>query len=127
YFSFANAVEAGKMDAKTLENFKNRLAEAYKNYDPELDAKVTAKVLALYANRVKPEFLPAGFDQYKDVNRNLQTIEELPKNSVITGRGTFNGPTAYSGPDKVFADPNALVQNLTNDPLMKLFPAMREN
>ncbi len=127
YFSFANAVEAGKMDAKTLENFKNRLAEVYKNYDPELDAKVTAKVLALYANRVKPEFLPAGFDQYKDVNRNLQTIEELSKNSVITGRGTFNGATAYSGLDKIFADPNALVQNLKNDPLMKLFTAMREN
>ncbi len=127
YFSFANAVEAGKMDAKTLENFKNRLAEVYKNYDPELDAKVTAKVLALYANRVKPEFLPAGFDQYKDVNRNLQTIEELSRNSVITGRGTFNGATAYSGLDKVFADPNALVQNLKNDPLMKLFTAMREN
>ena len=127
YFSFANAVEGGKMDAKTLENFKNRLAEIYKNYDPELDAKVTAKVLALYANRVKPEFLPAGFDQYKDVNRNLQTIEELSKNSVITGRGTFNGATAYSGLDKVFADPNALVQNLKNDPLMKLFTAMREN
>ena len=126
YFSFANAVEAGKMDAKTLENFKNRLAEIYKNYDPELDAKVTAKVLALYANRVKPEFLPAGFDQYKDVNRNLQNIEELSKNSVITGRGTFNGATAYSGLDKVFADPNALVQNLKNDPLMKLFTAMRE-
>ncbi|WP_367615175.1 S46 family peptidase [Chryseobacterium sp. HSC-36S06] len=127
YFSFANAVEAGKMDAKTLENFKNRLAEVYKNYDPELDAKVTAKVLALYANRVKPEFLPAGFDQYKDVNRNLQTIEELSKNSVITGRGTFNGATAYSGLDKIFADPNALVQNLKNDPLMKLFTTMREN
>lgn len=127
YFSFANAVEAGKMDAKTLENFKNRLAEVYKNYDPELDAKVTAKVLALYANRVKPEFLPPGFDQYKDVNRNLQTIEELSKNSVITGRGTFNGATAYSGLDKIFADPNALVQNLKNDPLMKLFTTMREN
>ncbi|MBH1959249.1 MAG: S46 family peptidase [Flavobacteriia bacterium] len=126
YFSFANAVEGGKMDAKTLENFKNRLAEIYKNYDPELDAKVTAKVLALYANRVKPEFLPAGFDQYKDVNRNLQTIEELSKNSVITGRGTLNGATAYSGLDKVFADPNALVQNLKNDPLMKLFTSMRE-
>lgn len=127
YFSFANAVESGKMDAKSLENFKTRLTEIYKNYDPELDAKVTAKVLALYANRVQPQFLPLGFEQYKDVNRNLQTIEELSKNSVMTGRGTLNGSTMYSGIDKVFADPNALVQNLKNDPLMKLFMAMRES
>ncbi|MGZ8526950.1 MAG: S46 family peptidase, partial [Kaistella sp.] len=127
YFNFANAVESGKMDAKSLESFKTRLTEIYKNYDPELDAKVTAKVLALYANRVQPQFLPAGFDQYKDVNRNLQTIEELSKNSIMTGRGTLNGATMYSGIDKVFADPNALVQNLKNDPLMKLFMAMRES
>ncbi|MGZ5285240.1 MAG: S46 family peptidase, partial [Kaistella sp.] len=127
YFSFANAVESGKMDAKSLESFKTRLTEIYKNYDPELDAKVTAKVLALYANRVQPQFLPAGFEQYKDVNRNLQTIEELSKNSVMTGRGTLNGATMYSGIDKVFADPNALVQNLKSDPLMKLFMAMRES
>ena len=127
FYNFANAAESGKMDAKTLENFKNRLKEIYKNYDPELDAKVTAKVLALYANRVQPQFLPSGFEQYKDVNRNLQTIEELSKNSVITGRGTLNGATTYSGIDKIFADPNALVQNLKNDPLMKLFTSMRES
>ena len=127
YFNFANAVESGKMDAKSLENFKTRLTEIYKNYDPELDAKVTAKVLALYANRVQPAYLPAGFEQYKDVNRNLQTIEELSKNSVITGRGMLNGATMYSGIDKVFADQNALVQNLKNDPLMKLFTSMRES
>ena len=127
FYNFANAAESGKMDAKTLENFKNRLKEIYKNYDPELDAKVTAKVLALYANRVQPQFLPSGFDQYKDVNRNLQTIEELSKNSVITGRGTLNGATMYSGIDKVFEDQNSLVQNLKNDPLMKLFTSMRES
>ena len=127
FFNFANAVESGKMDAKSLENYKNRLKEIYKNYDPELDAKVTAKVLALYANRVQPEYLPAGFEQYKDVNRNLQTIEELSKNSVLTGRGSLNGATMYSGIDKVFADQNALVQNLKNDSLMKLFTSMRES
>ena len=127
FFNFANAVESGKMDAKSLENFKNRLKEIYKNYDPELDAKVTAKVLALYANRVQPEYLPAGFEQYKDVNRNLQTIEELSKNSVLTGRGSLNGATMYSGIDKVFSDQNALVQNLKNDPLMKLFTSIRES
>lgn len=126
YYNFINAVESGKMDAKTLESFKNRMNSFYKDYDGELDAKVTAKVLALYANRVPAQYLPAGFDKFKDVNQNLKTVEEWSKNSVITGRGSLNGATAYSDLNKVFADQKALVQNLKKDPLMQLFTSMRE-
>lgn len=126
YYNFINAVESGKMDARTLESFKNRMNSFYKDYDGELDAKVTAKVLALYANRVPAHYLPAGFEKFKDVNQNLNTIEEWSKNSVITGRGTLNGATVYSDLNKVFADQKALVQNLKKDPLMQLFTSMRE-
>ena len=126
YYNFINAVESGKMDAKTLESFKNRMDSFYKDYDGELDAKVTAKVLALYANRVPAQYLPAGFEKFKDVNQNLKTVEEWSKNSVITGRGTLNGATTYSDLNKVFADQKALVQNLKKDPLMQLFTSMRE-
>lgn len=126
YYNFINAVESGKMDAKTLESFKNRMNSFYKDYDGELDAKVTAKVLALYANRVPAQYLPAGFEKFKDVNQNLKTVEEWSKNSVITGRGSLNGATAYSDLNKVFADQKALVQNLKKDPLMQLFTSMRE-
>ena len=127
YYNYLPAMESGKLDAKATETFKNRLAGIYKDYDPVLDAKVTAKLLALYANKTPAKFLPAGFDQYKNENQNLVTIENLSKNSVITGRGMINGATTYTDINKVFADPNALVQNLKNDPLMKLFAAMREN
>lgn len=126
YYNFINAVESGKMDAKTLESFKNRMNSFYKDYDGELDARVTAKVLALYANRVPAQYLPAGFEKFKDVNQNLKTVEEWSKNSVITGRGSLNGATAYSDLNKVFADQKALVQNLKKDPLMQLFTSMRE-
>lgn len=126
YYNFINAVESGKMDAKTLESFKNRMNSFYKDYDGELDAKVTAKVLALYANRVPAQYLPAGFEKFKDVNQNLKTVEEWSKNSVITGRGSLNGATAYSDLNKVFADQKALVQNLKKDPLMQLFTSIRE-
>lgn len=126
YYNFVKVVESGKMDAKTADNFKARLSGIYKDYDAVLDAKVTAKLLALYANKTPKQFLPAGFEQYKDENQNLKTIEELSKNSVITGRGTLNGATTYSDINKVFADQNALVQNLKNDPLMKLLTAFRE-
>ncbi|MCQ4035240.1 S46 family peptidase [Kaistella montana] len=127
YYNFVKAVEAGKMDAKTAESFKARLSSIYKDYDAVLDAKVTAKLLALYANKTPKQFLPAGFEQYKDENQNLKSIEELSKNSIITGRGTLNGATTYSDINKVFADQNALVQNLKNDPLMKLLTAFREH
>ena len=127
YYNFVKAVEAGKMDAKTAESFKARLSSIYKDYDAVLDAKVTAKLLALYANKTPKQFLPAGFEQYKDENQNLKSIEELSKNSIITGRGTLNGATTYSDINKVFADQNGLVQNLKNDPLMKLLTAFREH
>jgi len=126
FYNYLQAAEAEKMDAKTADNFKSRLAGIYQNYDGELDAKVTAKLLALYANKTQQQFLPAGFDQYKNENTNLSTIEKWSKNSVITGRGTLNGATTNSDIDKVFADQNALVKNLKSDPLMKLFTDFRE-
>ena len=126
FYNYLQAVESGKMDAKALDNFKSRLSGIYEDYDGALDAKVTAKLLALYVNKTKPQFLPAGFDQYKNENQNLSTIENLSKNSVITGRGSINGMTTYTDINQVFADQNALVQNLKNDPLMKLFTNFRE-
>lgn len=127
YLSFMTAVESGKMDSQTAENFRDRLSGFYKDYDGELDAKVTAKVLALYAKKTPENFLPPGFkNEYSDENKNLFTIENWSKNSVISGRGTMNGATVYNDINKVFADRNALVQNLKNDPLIKLFASLRE-
>ena len=127
YLSFMTAVESGKMDSQTAENFRDRLSGFYKDYDGELDAKVTAKVLALYAKKTPENFLPPGFkNEFSDENKNLYTIENWSKNSVISGRGTMNGATVYNDINKVFADRNALVQNLKNDPLIKLFASLRE-
>lgn len=127
YLSFMTAVESGKMDSQTAENFRDRLSGFYKDYDGELDAKVTAKVLALYAKKTPENFLPPGFkNEFSDENKNLFTIGNWSKNSVISGRGTMNGATVYKDINKVFADRNALVQNLKNDPLIKLFASLRE-
>lgn len=127
YLSFMTAVESGKMDSQTAENFRDRLSGFYKDYDGELDAKVTAKVLALYAKKTPENFLPPGFkNEYSDENKNFFTIENWSKNSVISGRGTMNGATVYNDINKVFADRNALAQNLKNDPLIKLFASLRE-
>lgn len=125
FTNFITAVDNNKLDDKALGSLKSRLKGFYKDFDGELDAKVTAKVLALYANKTPAQFLPQGFEQFKDANKNIETIENWSKNSVITGRGAFNGATLYSDMDKVFADPAALVQNLKNDPIIQLFGQMK--
>ena len=126
FSNYIENYEEGKMDEATLANFKKRISAIYKDFDPELDAQVTAKVLALYANKTRVKFLPTGFDQYKDANANLSKIEEMSKNSVITGRGTFNGTTAAADIDKVFQNPTTLIQQLKKDPLMILFQSLKD-
>ena len=125
FTNYMAAVDTNKADEKMVANLKSRLKGFYKDFDGELDAKVTAKVLALYANKTPAQFLPQGFEQFKDANKNLETIENWSKNSVISGRGSINGATTYSDIDKVFADPKALVANLKNDPIIQLFGTMR--
>lgn len=127
YYNLVQAIDAGKATAKTLEDFKNNRAAFYKDYDGVLDAKVTGKLLSLYVNKNKPQFIPAGFEKYKDEAVAIQTIENLSKNSIITGRGNLSGATVYSDISKVFADQNALVKNLKNDPLIQLFAQLREH
>lgn len=123
--SYVEAVENGTSSQKSLDQLKSRLSEIYKDYESGLDAKVTAKVLALYANKTPQQFLPAGFENYKDVNQNISTIENWAKNSVITGGGTVNGATVYSDINKVFADQNTLVKALKNDPLIQLYANLK--
>lgn len=127
YSNYMDAVQAGKMNETALQNLKKRLSAMYKNYDPKLDAVVTAKVLSLYANNSNPLFLSKGLENFKQENFSIKTIEDYSKNSVITGRGSSNGATVYTDINKVFADQNTLIQNLNADPLMQLFRSMKEN
>jgi hypothetical protein len=95
YYDFIASVEAGRMDDKELTKLKTKLTSFYKDYSAELDAKVTAKLLALYANKTAPQFLPAGFSKYKDEAPNIPVIEDMSKNSIITGRTAVNGAAEY--------------------------------
>lgn len=126
YLNYMQNVEAGKMDAKAQTAFTNRLQSFYKDYDAELDAKVTAKLLALYANKTPKAFLPANFDQFADENKNLTTVENWSKNSVVTGRKALNGATASADISKVFANQAELMKVLKNDPIIQLAAGMRE-
>lgn len=128
YLNYINALQQGKLDDKIRTGFKNEMASFYKDYSGELDAKVTAKLLALYTEKTPKEFLPNGFkENFSDVSKNLQTIENWSKNSVITGRNTFNGSTVFNDIDKVFANENNLITNLKNDPFIQLISSLRES
>ncbi len=126
FYSFIQAYDAGKTDEKSVNTFKNRLSAFYKDYDGELDAKVTAKLLALYANKTQPEFLPQGFEQFKDVNQNLQILENWSRNSVISGRNSVNGATMYSDINKVFSNLPELVKTVKADPIFLTLTKMKE-
>ena len=123
--SYVEAVENGTSSQKSLDQLKSRLSEIYKDYESGLDAKVTAKVIALYAIKTPQQFLPAGFENYKDVNQNISTIENWAKNSVVMGSGKVNSATVYSDINKVFADQNALVQALKKDPVVQLYASIK--
>lgn len=127
YSNYMDAVNAGKLDAKTLENFKKRLTGFYKNYDPKLDAIVTGKVLSLYVNNSNPLFLASGMESFKDQKQAVQTIENYSQNSIITGRAEVNGENVDQNLDKVFANPALLVQKLNNDPFIQLYRKMKDN
>ncbi len=125
FYNYLAAAEAGKADTAYVDRLKTVLANIYQNYDGELDAKVTAQLLSLYAQKTPEKFLPTGFSQYKNEAQNVSTIENMSKNSVISGRGTINGASTKKDLNSVFANQNALVQNLKNDPLLQLFAGFR--
>ncbi len=127
FLNYSASLEQGKMDDKVLAKFKNELSAFYKDYSGELDAKVTAKLLALYANKVPAQYLPEGFKQnFSDANKNLETIENWSINSIISGRNSLNGATVYTNIDNVFANQNQLVSIIKKDPLISLMASLKE-
>lgn len=126
YSNYITSLEAGRMDEKGTTAFKNRLTSFYKDYSAELDAKVTAKLLALYANKTAPQFLPAGFDKYKNEAQNITEIEEISKNSVITGRSEVNGASLSGDIEKAFSNQDKLIKTIKKDPVYQLFMSLKE-
>ena len=128
YYNYINAAEKGKMTDDNEKRFKEMLTEFYKDYDAQLDAKVTSQLLALYAGVTKnPEFLPKNFkNNYGNESANFPKIENWSLNSIITGRATLNEATVYSDIDKVFADRSALISALKKDPFLALYTQLRD-
>ncbi|WP_300673007.1 S46 family peptidase [Soonwooa sp.] len=121
FSSYVEAIDNGTYNPKSLDAFKTKLTDIYKDYESNLDAKVTAQVLALYATKSAPQFLPSGLEKFKDAKANVAVLENYAKNSIITGQASVNGATTYSDINKVFADQASLVKALKNDPYVQLW------
>lgn len=126
YSNFVTSVEAGRMDEKGIAAFKKRLTSFYKDYSPELDAKVTAKLIALYANKTEAKFLPSGFEKYKNDAQNIVNVEEMSKNSIVTGRTAVNGALLSTDVEKAFSNQDKLIKTLKKDPIYQLLITMKE-
>ncbi|WP_372483067.1 S46 family peptidase [Elizabethkingia anophelis] len=125
FITYFQDVESGKATPESTKKLKNTLTSFYKDYEGELDAKVTAKLLALYAQKTPAEFLPSGFAQFSDVNKNLTVIEDWSKNSIISGRKALNGTYTNQNIDKIFADA-VFAAAIKNDPFYKLALSMKD-
>ena len=53
-------------DVDKIDQLRNRLTKAYKDYEPSLDQHVTAALLQLYAESVPEEYLPAIYTKIHD-------------------------------------------------------------
>jgi hypothetical protein len=126
YSNYITSLEAGKMDEKGTTAFKTKLTSFYKDYSAELDSKVTAKLLALYANKTEAQFLPAGFDKYKNETQNITSFEELSKNSVITGRSQVNGAALNADIEKAFSNQDKLIKTIKKDAVYQLFMSIKD-
>ena len=125
FLNHIERVQAGKADAKYLQALKEHLKTFYKDYDGELDAKVTAKLLSLYAKRVPAQFLPAELKSNENEALSEKKIEQASQMSLITGRGKLGGMSFPADLDKLFADERNLVQHLKNDSFVQLFSKIR--
>ncbi|WP_187478258.1 S46 family peptidase [Amniculibacterium sp. G2-70] len=127
FLNYMNAAEQGKLDDKSINAFKAQLSNFYKDYSGELDAQVTAKLLALYAQKTPKNFLPESYKEgFGDETKNLKVIEEWSKNSFITGRAGLNNANVTTNINKVFENKNLLMETLAKDPFMLLMAELRK-
>lgn len=125
YLNFISDYENGKFTPKDSENLKNRLEGIYKDYDAALDAKVAARLIALYVQKSKPEFLPAVMKRFEDANKNESVLEQFSANSIITGRKKIGNLSTAENIGELLKNPAQLVAALKKDELLTHFSHFR--
>ncbi|NAW51631.1 serine protease [Elizabethkingia argentiflava] len=123
--SYTKALDSGTANTASAEKLKNKLISLYKNYESELDVKVTAKLIALYTQEIPTPFLPLNFKQFQHAERNLITMENWSKNSILCGRKAFKGIYLSQKADQIFTNGDLLTA-LRNDPFYQFALSLRQ-
>lgn len=118
YLNFISDYEKGKFTPKDAETLTKRLEGIYKDYDAELDARVAARLMALYAQKSRPEFLPQGMSQFTDANKNESALQQMSANSIITGRRKVGKLSTSENIGELLKNPEQLVTALKKDDLL---------
>lgn len=118
YLNFISDYEKGKFTPKDAETLTKRLDGIYKDYDAELDARVAARLMALYAQKSRPEFLPQGMSQFTDANKNESALQQMSANSIITGRRKVGKLSTSENIGELLKNPEQLVTALKKDDLL---------
>lgn len=126
FITLAETKEAGKLDDATKKRYVDFLTGFYKDYDPQLDAKVAAKLLALYQSKTDATFLPADFAKFSDAIKNEAIFENWSKNSMISGRANLNGKSANTALQAILDDPD-FVNAIKKDPIYQLASEMKNS
>lgn len=81
----SNLLNASYQDFETikLRVIKN-VSSIYKNYDSELDKKVSSKMLSMYSMNIEPRFQVAGHEDFEKESSCNIYLTDLWKNSYIT-------------------------------------------
>lgn len=127
YNNFIALYNANNWTTAEKNKMLSTLKGIYADYDPKLDAQITASLLALVSNKVPQKFLPQGSDAFTSADKNLSSLQSIYLKSVATGLKRFNGETVNSNLERIFADEEKLINELKNDSLIFIARYLRDH
>lgn len=126
YSNFIKQYESNRWNPEAKNRLLSFLKGIYTDYDPKLDAQITASLMALVANKMPKQYLPPGSELFTSPGKNIESLQSMYMNSVITGLKRFNGETVNSNLDEIFANEDLLVSELKKDSLILIAGFMND-
>ena len=118
YSNFIKQYESKRWSPEAKSRLLSFLKGIYTDYDPRLDAQITASLLALVANKMPKQYVSPGSELFTSPGKNVESLQSMYMNSLITGLKRFNGETVNSNLDGIFANEDLLVSELKKDSLI---------
>lgn len=111
YYRVSQLIEKNELTKEKADKIKDEIKQIYKDFDSELDIKVTAKVLAYYVNSVPRQYV--GGNYYADAAENEKIFSLWAKKSIITN--------VHNDVEALFADTQKLAKSLKKDKFVDMY------